>query len=459
MQNSSKLQPQQLLGIIFVVIAFLLHVYIIWSIADQPLDVSDQAPARRSIVWPLFNDSVHRIGPATDFFGLYNAGLALENGRSIYELKKEAATPYFFRFRYLPVVAQTLGRFFTLFSPVWAYRVWILMLEAGIGCLLLLFGRCLRGWLRYFSMCVLLLSTPFFLEVYMGQFTFMTVALLAIGLLIQEDANGLFSRNWRIAVNTVAYTGSVLLKAFPVVAAVSFLRKKSYWIPLIVAGCVALAVTVPYFLASPGDFKVFYRLNFETPRGFDSGNYGFVYFAFLLVSDLKSSFMVTNWDTVEGILRFVLLGSTAIFVLFSRRNNVILGSVALLLAQFLSYKHVWEHHMSGVVVLGLLLLTVVSSGELSSRKFIFFTVGCLVLLALPTPFVFLDRLKDPSVYDPFNKLAPQLRYLLVLPKVLPTLGLYLLSMFILGKSGFGWPVKFSDIKEFLGRFSKAKAAS
>lgn len=432
-----------------VAVAFFLHLYVVWTIVDQPLNVSKDAPARRSIVWPLFNDTVHRIGPATDFFGLYNAGQALENGRSIYGLKKEPLTPYFFRFRYLPIVAQILGRFFIRFSPVWAYRIWVLMLEAALGCLLILFGRRMLGWLRYFSMCVLLLSSPYFLEVHMGQFTFMTVALFSIGLLVQEDKNGLLSRNLRTGIDAMTYTASVLLKAFPIVAAVSFLRRKIYWIPLAVAVIIVLAVTTPYFMAHSHEFKLFYRLNFETPRGFDSGNYGFVYFTYLLASDLKIDFLVANWDVVEGILRLGLLCVSSIIVFFSRRNNVILGSVALLLAQFLSYKHVWEHHMSGVIVLGLLLLLVVSSEKLFSRELVFLAVGCLVLLALPTPFFFLDQLKNPDVYDPFTKLAPQLRYLLVLPKALPTLGLYLISVTFLTKSGFALPVKLSDIEKLM----------
>jgi hypothetical protein len=435
-----KLHPFQLVGTVSVAVSLLFHFYAIWTIAEQPLDVNGHPEAQRSIVWPLYNDTIHRIGPGADFFALYNAAQALRRGGSLYRSSPEELTPYFYPFRYLPLVAQTLGLFVIQFSPIVAYRIWIVALEVVLGCLLIVFGRRTRGWLRYFGICALLLSSPYFLEVHMGQFTFVAASLLAIGLLLQEKG-GWMSWKLRGAVNTIAYTCAVLFKVFPIVAAVAFMRRKAYWFPLAVAIVSGLAFSVPYFATHPNEFRAFYDANFVTPGGLDSGNYGLTYLVYLVVRDLRPTIALRNWDTALMVWRVSLLGLTALLVLFSRGDRVVVGSVAMILAHFVSYMHVWEHHMSGIVIMGLMMLQAISSERSPSRPLVCLIAACVIVLALPTPFALLDRLKDPRVWDPFTKLAWQVRYWVVLPKALPTGLLYLICVTILCRSGFTWPWK------------------
>jgi hypothetical protein len=84
----------------------------------------------------------------------------------------------------------------------------------------------------------------------------------------------------------------------------------------------------------------------------------------------------------------------------------------MLLAHFLTYHHVWEHHYSGVLVLVLLGL-----GRVGPTPWLSIPA---VLLALPTPFVLLDTSLDPAVADPSTSWSWWGRALLPACKVVPT---------------------------------------
>jgi hypothetical protein len=447
MHKRIKLQPSQLVGPGLVALSLALHLFIVWTIAKQPLDINSQPEAQRSIVWPLYNDTIHRIGPGADFFAIYHAGQALQRGSSIYADDSESGI-YCYPFRYLPIVAQTLGSFFIQFSPIVAYRIWILILEAALGCLLVVFARCTSAWLKYFGICVLLLTTPYFLEVHMGQFTFMTASLLVIGLLIQEGRGTSQQRiGW---INTIVYSGAVLLKIFPIVTAVAFIRKKAYWLPLGVAIILGVALSALYFVTHPGEYDLFYARNFVLGGGLDSGNYGFAYLGYLSAKYLNLNTVLNYWDIALAFWRVSLLGLTSVAVLFSRKNQVSVGSVAMILAHFLTYPHVWEHHISAILVVGVLLLSVISSDRSNARFLVYLTVASLVLLALPTPFALFDQFKDAKVWDPLDGADLPVRYLLVFLKAFPTLLLYLVCVATLGRSGFTLRIIKPKTKSSLG---------
>jgi hypothetical protein len=126
-----------------------------------------------------------------------------------------------------------------------------------------------------------------------------------------------------------------------------------------------------------------------------------------------------------------VLAVTALLVICSRSHSVITGVSALLLAHFLTYPHVWEHHMSGVCVVGAMLLTVPNRNRTSTGVVVF----SLCLLALPTPFVFFDVGKDPTVWDPSGQWPEFVSYLLAPSKALPCVLLYLHAVVGLWKAG------------------------
>ena len=146
-------------------------------------------PGQRSLVWGLYHNSIHRIGPGADFFAVYHAGVASKQGLNPYaQDERPRLTPYFYSYRYLPVVGSTLGRLFTTFSPLTAYRLWILVCEAILGLLMWAFWRRFASLPRsklwgVVTSSILLLSTPYFLELHMGQFTFVMGALCALAML------------------------------------------------------------------------------------------------------------------------------------------------------------------------------------------------------------------------------------------------------------------------------------
>ncbi len=453
MHNPIKLQLSQLVGPGLVFLSLALHLFIVWTIAKQPLDVNSQPASQRSVVWPLYNDTIHRQGPGADFFAVYHAGQALQRGISLYADDPQSRIYYYFPFRYLPIVAQTLGSFFIQFSPIVAYRVWILILEAMLACFLGVFARHTLGWLKYFGVCVLLLSTPYFLELHMGQFTFMTASLLAIGLLLYEGrGTGQERMGW---IGAITYLAAVLLKIFPLITAPAFVRKKTFWLPLGLAVVFGLVVSVPYFVTHPGEFGLFYARNFVSIGGLDSGNFGFVYLAYLSAKFMKLSAVLDHWDIAAGLWRLCLLALTSLVVLFNKKNLVSVGAVAMILAHFLSYPEVWEHHISAVLVVGVLLLVVIYHEESSARVLIWLTVASLVLLALPTPFALFDQMKDPKVWNPFVGAPLPVSFLLVLTKAFPTGLLYLVCLTTLSSSGF--TRTFIDVKtKSLGPLSPEK---
>jgi hypothetical protein len=191
-------------------------------------------------------------------------------------------------------------------------------------------------------------------------------------------------------------------------------------------------LTVPYFVRHPEQRAAFMDANFHPVGGLDAGNYGFVRLVDLIAVDCNFSFLLNHWYACVGCFRYAVLIGTALFVLLAKRTMVAASVPALLLAHFLTYQHVWEHHMSGVCALGALLLT----APAQPRWFTATVLVSLLILALPTPFALLDAAKVPEVDDPSVDWPWYGSYLIVLPKVLPTIALFCCAVGYLG--GDGW---------------------
>lgn len=423
-----------------------LHLLIVASIARQPLNVNQADPSKRSLVWPLFNDSVHRIGPMADFLAVYHAGLTAVQGLNPYEQRENPGrTPYFFEFRYLPAAGFLIGAPLTLLSPRGAGLVWMLVLELILAGFALFWWRAAGpGPARWGGLVVLLLSTPFFLELHMGQFTFAAIALSAAALiLLGRREGGRPARSWIHAPAVGAalcFTLAVLLKVFPLVLAPVLLRRgRPGWITLGSALAALVLLNAPYFASHPGTWETFYKGNFGAIgawQGMHSGNFSLVYVIQMMVRDLAHFWSPESWDTFVKIWRVLVLGTASVAVLISPRRDVVLAGGLMLLAHFLSYHHVWEHHLSGVVLILLLCLWRVeassaerrpSSGTGGAAGVRAWAIGAgalwaaAVLMAMPTPFVLIDRALDPRVADPAKHWSAFSRYCLPLFKVVPLL--------------------------------------
>lgn len=403
----------------------IVHLGIVISVAKQPLRVNAARPSERSVIWPLHHDTVHRAGPGGDFFAVYHAGVKRARGESPYSNKeKPRVTPEFFPFRYLPIVAQTLGRAAIAVQPTTAYRIWIGVLELLLAaCVVVVWREVKLRWALGLS-AVLLLSSPYFLELHMGQFTFATSALLALGLLFLDRSDRVRSR--AAIGGAVAFAAAALLKVFPLASGAALIRNRRGLVAAAVAGGLVAAMSVPYFALNPDDGRAFAKVNFGDTGagGFHGGNYGFLYVIFLAARDLGGAAGVKGFLTFAAVWQLFVLGATAALVLW-KKPSMLTGGLALAFAHMISYKHVWEHHASGAVVCGAFLLLRMVADDRTRMRWI--ALGCIVVLALPTPFVVIDAL-DVGVYDPTPQWSRFARYLLPMCKAIPALALWALAL-------------------------------
>jgi len=402
--------------------AVLLHLLIVASVVRQPLRAT-AFPEQRSVIWKYHHDTIHRAGPGSDFFAVYHAAVKLARGESPYDNKESPrVTPEFYPFRYLPIVGQTLGRAATLFEGLTAWRIWCVLLELLLAGTLLVLWRsepALR-W-RLGLSAALVFSSPYFLELHIGQFTFATCALLAIGLVLLDRSDRSFAPG-----GTAAFAAAALLKIFPLAAGAALIRRRrGFWAAAVAGGLVVLTA-LPYFLAYPDEWKAFAKVNFGDTgtEGFHGGNYGFLYMVFLAMKSIGGPAAVKGFLIFARNWQLVVLGVTALIVLW-KKPSILIGGLTLACAHMISYKHVWEHHASGAVVLGVFMLVAIRR-QGDRPLFTWLTLGCVIALALPTPFVLVDTL-DPSIYDPTWMWSPFWRFALAASKGLPVFVLWVIG--------------------------------
>jgi hypothetical protein len=401
--------------------AVIVHLVIVISVIKQPLRVN-AFPEQRSLIWKYHHDTIHRAGPGSDFFAVYHAAIKQGRGESPYDNKENPrVTPEFYPFRYLPIVGQTLGRAATMFEGRTAYVIWCVLLELLLaGTLFVLWKiEASERWKLGLS-AALLFSSPYFLELHIGQFTFATCALLAIGLALLDRSEKSFSPG-----GTAAFAAAVLLKIFPAAAGAALIRRrKGFWACAVAGGLVVLTA-VPYFLSYPDEWKAFAKVNFGDTgtEGFHGGNYGFLYMVFLAMKGIGGPGAVKGFLIFARNWQLIVLGITAILVLW-KKPTILTGGLTLACAHMISYKHVWEHHASGALVLGVFLLVRLNQDRAWIGRWI--ALGCVIALALPTPFVLVDTL-DPNIYDPTPMWSPFWRFALAASKGLPVFALWVLG--------------------------------
>jgi len=387
------------------------HLAIVASIVGQ----------ERPIIWGLHNDTIHRSGRGADFYAVYHAGLNLRHGLNPYANEPDGVTPYWYPFRYLPIIAVA-AQPLTHLSPRTAELAWMAVLEGMLALLLVTLWRHIRDRrIRLAAIGLLLVNSPYFLELYMGQFTFVSVTLCCLGV-------------W-LPAGQVLFCGSVLLKPFTLTALPALARQRRFWWHAAWAIAGVVLASVPYFLWHPEQWQAFLQLNFRSVSGYHAGNYGFARLLQLLVDDAHLTLVQQHWNLWGGGFELVALAATAVLVVLSRNRSVVVGLCALLLAHFLTYRQVWEHHMSAVCVLGAMLLT---TGERSRPRSMAVLVS-LLLLALPTPFGLMDASKDPTVFDPSTQWPRYASYVVLLPKVIPTVILFACAIADLCREGLMWP--------------------
>ncbi|MCA9729712.1 MAG: DUF2029 domain-containing protein, partial [Candidatus Eisenbacteria bacterium] len=154
------------------VLGVLVHLFFLTSLRTHVLD-------------PLFPEASQGYGHASDYFGIYQAGQNLLDGLSIYDSgdyrhEAQPRVPYYYFYRYLPPTAYGAALGAALWSPWTAYWIWTGLNEILLALLLVLLLRTPRGSRarREIMAGLALAFTPFYLEQFMGQFSFLMAVFL-----------------------------------------------------------------------------------------------------------------------------------------------------------------------------------------------------------------------------------------------------------------------------------------
>ena len=337
---------------------------------------------------PLFVEGVHNIGEGqgSDFFAFYQAGRYVLEGRDIYQRPMEddqRVVPYGYFYRYLPFVAYTIGVAVNIVPPWPAYWIWITLIEGVlIACIWAtrrfvgdrtLFGYLAAMWLMF---------TPFYIEQYMGQLTFVMSALVFA--LVLAHARG------RMRSFDVFWILSVLIKHLTVLFVPILIRMKRFRTLAITVALLA-ATTLPYLLLRPAGVEYFAHDNFSLKLDPLAGNLGVM----ALFMTLKQHFfpgasrffgsfgpIAISWTRLMILAVAAVPTLSGLWITLRRRPFDFLESVGLWsMVYFFVFREVWEYHY--VILLPLLVLFYART----RARVLWVIYG---LLAAPTLFVLYD---------------------------------------------------------------------
>jgi len=352
---------------------------------------------------PLFDDASHRSGQGADFFSVVQAGRNVVDGVSIYSTKPvEQIVPYYNPYRYHPFVAYTVGLCSTALRPDISYVLWILIQE-GLLLVNILLARSLFTDVRSAAVVtgLWLLFSPYYLELYMGQFSFLMASLLFWTIVAWM--------NGKKRSGDFLWIFSLVVKSNSVVFVPVLLRLRR-WEIVLVGGVVSLGLALPYFLLEPGSGVDFARNVTEGTKAQTLfGNQGFT--ALIGVSVLRFGGMWSDFaqefalrlDQMNEMLvlplalwTVVVVGSAVAVTVRASRDSGITLLLLWILAYFLFYKHVWEHQYVMLMPVFVVLYHQMKKGIIELSPAVFWMA--FAVIALPTAFVVIDR--SPVLFDP-----------------------------------------------------------
>jgi hypothetical protein len=322
---------------------------------------------------PLFNDAVHRLPRGFDFFAVYQKSYELTQGLPLYRpvdydaLVVPYAAP---NYRYLPswawVFSMTLGRL----PPMLAYTVWILACEIALfGCIFALWDLA-KTRTAQLALAVLWLAWfPYYVELFTGQFTFMTAAFITLFLCAFERGREWRAALWLLASIAIKYVGVILL--LPLLA----VRRHAQVAAIIGA---VLAICVLYFLPHSDQLSSFLGLSGSgSPYEHHAGNVGLVG----LLGAMARLVPVLRAPLVYGIPLAVVVCLLWASARYREEQSFVPLCLLFITGYFLVGADVYEHHY-------VLLLPVLSFAYLRSPSPVLFVIW--IVLALPTVFWWVD---------------------------------------------------------------------
>ncbi len=372
-----------------------------------------------SLFWgylsPLFSDSdLHRQG--IDFFAIYEAGRNVLEGRSVYyyDALDTVATPYHTPYRYVPAFAYAFAVPINAVPAWWAYWGWVAFYE------LLLVANAYVTWRvggkgtwALIGAAMWFVFTPFYLEQYMGQFSFlMATALLWVGIGIARGRESVAGPPWLVSL-TVKANSALLLPLF---------LRLGWWRTL-GAAIVIGAINMIYFAGRGREFGYLVWLNLngiirdvtlrllQYEPGPNAG-YFFVesqsrFFQYNpaeqgAVALMRNSLMTldpTASDMPAALPAALVAGivGLSLAATFLPRKVDPLALFAIWISTFFLTFTVWEHHY----VMYLPVVTLLVALRPASRPWALVTFA---LVALPTPYWLLENLWNTAPVPPANVL-------------------------------------------------------
>ncbi|MBI2501676.1 MAG: DUF2029 domain-containing protein [Candidatus Latescibacteria bacterium] len=362
----------------------------------------------------LFNDSSHT-EQGYDFQVYYLAGKAVLAGQDAYGVQGA------FGFRYLPAFAHTVARSFALLPPLTGYLVYLVASELILAAdVWLTWKWAPEGTGRSLAVCMWLVPTPLYLELYMGQVSLWAASLLFFLFYALDRGQS------RAAA--LAWSAAVLVKPNALLLLPAFARQRLL-LPLALCGLAVACTSLPHFLLYPGSWGTFLDANLGAQQVegalTHAGNLGLwgmlvslcAKTAGLSLAQLGSLADLPLWGRVVVVLGpGTVLLATLVATLRASNPDRLLPFTLWLSAFFLIYKDVWEHHYVFLLpVLVILYLRTPSPWLLAA----------FVLVALPTPLVFLDLY--PGVkgnIDPERSWSVWTSLLYRSPKLVPVAGVW-----------------------------------
>jgi len=230
-----------------------------------------------------------------------------------------------------------------------------------------------------------LIFSPFYLELFMGQFSLVQAALILAMLLMAGESllateqTLRVSKTSRVSLFNALWITSVVWKINTVVFA-PVMARLGRWRALAACALVTLAVTLPYFAIFPAHWRDFLTNNFgNTVASHELGNLGFRQLVYELLGLAGASADVQRAAQLAMVGLVVL---SALALTFLPRAGHLSPSALLslwLAAFFLVSPQVWEHHY--VMLLPALVVAY-------RQRPGWVLAGLWLLLALPTPFGF-----------------------------------------------------------------------
>ena len=310
---------------------------------------------------PLFDDSSHRFGPGGDFFSIYASGVQAMQGKRIYRLSGHVSeVPYAYPFRYAPIVAYSLAWLLALAPAVTSYGLWLVLCEfVLLWNIRLTFERAPDIRAACIASIVWLCFTPFYLELYVGQFTFITASLIWWAYLAWSPRAGAIAPSDRMAsrFGSLLWCAAFWLKMMPALfIPIALLRGR--WKGVLLGFVVLAATSWWYFRSNPNDWKVFLSLNADPHPVWNAANEGFMPAIYTAVNGDMSQYIALR------AIVFAIVGGGFAWILWLawRTRPLPKGSgedktanpnferallylfVVASVTHLLLYKDVWEHH-------------------------------------------------------------------------------------------------------------------